>query len=414
MIRRTKASVRGRGASSGFELPPKYCSVRLISLSGEERELYDISHNRSKLELDEFLRQGTILKNYVHIFEMLVRLRQICDHPYLISSKKDIDETTILESTLSNLIVRNIAKNELRTEKERRKAEMSAKKETEGEASQVKEEVNEEKLLTELIETRGSRIKSSELYKTTLEQMKAHHLEECPICVEPIDDVVVTICLHTLCRDCLSRIVASKASCPFCKTELTNSDFISVPRMNGLLMDYKKEWKPSSKIAAITAVMNEILQKKEKIVVFSQFTGMLTLLEHAMSLGGIRFLRFDGSFTPVKRGKILEQFRKDEEISVLSVSLRAGGVGLNLTEANHVIICDPWWNPAIEEQAVDRIHRIGQKRDVFVYRFICKDTVEEKILRLQENKRELFDLTMTVSAGERKEKNLEKIKFLLS
>eukprot|EP01017_Pseudomicrothorax_dubius_P043902 TRINITY_DN7377_c0_g1_i3.p2 TRINITY_DN7377_c0_g1~~TRINITY_DN7377_c0_g1_i3.p2 ORF type:complete len:110 (-),score=26.49 TRINITY_DN7377_c0_g1_i3:162-491(-) len=94
--------------------------------------------------------------------------------------------------------------------------------------------------------------------------------------------------------------------------------------------------------------------------------------------------------------------------------LYSRGVGLNLTEANHVIICDPWWNPAIEEQAVDRIHRIGQKRDVFVYRFICKDTVEEKILRLQENKRELFDLTMTVSAGERKEKNLEKIKFLLS
>lgn len=126
-----------------------------------------------------------------------------------------------------------------------------------------------------------------------------------------------------------------------------------------------------------------------KALVFSQFLGMLALIKEKLKEQEIPFVYFDGSTSTTDRQKAIESFQNDEECRVFLISLKAGGVGLNLTAADYVYIVDPWWNPAVEQQAIDRTHRIGQTKNIFAYRMICKDTIEDKILQLQERKRSL-------------------------
>jgi SNF2 family DNA or RNA helicase len=126
--------------------------------------------------------------------------------------------------------------------------------------------------------------------------------------------------------------------------------------------------------------------------VFSQFVGMLTLLKEKLTAEGIEFCYLDGSTTD--RAAVVERFQGNAAIPVFLISLKAGGVGLNLTGADTVIHFDPWWNPAVEDQATDRAHRIGQTRAVTSYKLITRDTVEEKILILQNRKREVIRNTL--------------------
>jgi SNF2 family DNA or RNA helicase len=123
-----------------------------------------------------------------------------------------------------------------------------------------------------------------------------------------------------------------------------------------------------------------------KILVFSQFTEMLSLIRNELEEEQIKFAYLDGSTNANKRKKEVTTFQEEEDIKVFLISLKAGGVGLNLTAADYVYIVDPWWNPAVEQQAIDRAHRIGQKKNIFAYKMICKGTVEEKILLLQAKK----------------------------
>jgi len=121
----------------------------------------------------------------------------------------------------------------------------------------------------------------------------------------------------------------------------------------------------------------------------------------------------DGSLAQKKRAEVLEEFKTNNTIHVFLISLKAGGVGLNLVVANHAFLIDPWWNPAVEEQAIERVHRIGQKKKVQVIRFICKETVEERIIELHNYKKELFDSTVTFNQEERKALNAENFKYLM-
>ena len=126
-----------------------------------------------------------------------------------------------------------------------------------------------------------------------------------------------------------------------------------------------------------------------KALVFSQFLGMLGLIRAKMEELGIKYEYFDGSTSAPDREKAIQSFQREDEVRVFLISLKAGGVGLNLTAADYVYIVDPWWNPAVEQQAIDRTHRIGQTKNIFAYRMICKDTIEDKIIQLQEKKRAL-------------------------
>lgn len=148
----------------------------------------------------------------------------------------------------------------------------------------------------------------------------------------------------------------------------------------------------SGKLDLFSELLEEVMDGGHRVLVFSQFTAMLALLKERLAAEGIEFCYLDGSTT--NRAAVVEKFQNDAAIPVFLISLKAGGVGLNLTGADTVIHFDPWWNPAVEDQATDRAHRIGQTKVVTSYKLITRDTVEEKILTLQNRKREVIQATI--------------------
>ncbi len=152
----------------------------------------------------------------------------------------------------------------------------------------------------------------------------------------------------------------------------------------------------SSKFEVMLVMLEEIISQGHRVLIFSQFTSLLALLKKELDERKIEFCYLDGQTT--KRQAVVNDF-KESSCPVFLMSLKAGGVGLNLVEANYVFLLDPWWNPAVEAQAIDRVHRIGQKRAVNAYRFIAKDTVEEKILELQKTKRHLSSEILGQKSG---------------
>ncbi len=151
-----------------------------------------------------------------------------------------------------------------------------------------------------------------------------------------------------------------------------------------------------------------------KALVFSQFLGMLALIRQRLDELGVKYEYFDGSTSAPDREKAIQSFQNDTSCRVFLISLKAGGVGLNLTAADYVYIVDPWWNPAVEQQAIDRTHRIGQTKNIFAYRMICKDTVEDKILSLQEKKKALAADLITDDSGFVKNLTREDLEYLFS
>ncbi|MCB0698700.1 MAG: DEAD/DEAH box helicase [Chitinophagales bacterium] len=153
---------------------------------------------------------------------------------------------------------------------------------------------------------------------------------------------------------------------------------------------------------------------KHKALVFSQFLGMLGLIREELEKQNIPFAYFDGSTTATQREQEIQKFQQNDDCRVFLISLKAGGIGLNLTAADYVYIVDPWWNPAVEQQAIDRTHRIGQTKNIFAYRLICKDTIEEKMLQLQERKRALASDLVSEDNAFLKKLTKEDITFLFS
>ncbi len=149
----------------------------------------------------------------------------------------------------------------------------------------------------------------------------------------------------------------------------------------------------SGKFSDVMHTLENILTKGSKVLIFSQFVKHLDIFRKHLKKEHISFSYLDGS--TMNRQDVVTEFKTKEEIQVFLISIKAGGVGLNLTEADYVFILDPWWNPAVEQQAIDRTHRIGQKNTVFIYKFITKNSVEEKILALQERKRRIADSLIT-------------------
>jgi SNF2 family DNA or RNA helicase len=156
--------------------------------------------------------------------------------------------------------------------------------------------------------------------------------------------------------------------------------------------DEDGEPRASSKLRRLMSALDETVAGEHKALVFSQWTSLLDRVEPQLNKRGIEFCRLDGSTRD--RGAVVEKFQSADGPPVMLISLKAGGTGLNLTAADHVFLLDPWWNPAVEQQAADRAHRIGQDRPVFVYRLVASDTVEERILVLQDKKRALAEAAL--------------------
>ncbi len=178
------------------------------------------------------------------------------------------------------------------------------------------------------------------------------------------------------------------------------------------LLDKKKVGAGSAKLETLLAQLAEVTDEGHKALVFSQFTSLLAIVRTQLDQQGIVYEYLDGR--TVKRQAKVERFQTDPECRLFLISVKAGGQGLNLIAADYVFILDPWWNPAVEAQAVDRAHRIGQDRHVFAYRLIARDTVEEKILQLQDRKRNLAEAIISSDNSVMRNLTAEDLQLLLS
>ncbi|KAL0911367.1 hypothetical protein M5K25_019503 [Dendrobium thyrsiflorum] len=226
----------------------------------------------------------------------------------------------------------------------------------------------------------------------------------------------VTSCDHSFCKGCLIEYSAASGDvlCPTCDRPLTvdltancnSGGKTSASSMKGckrsrILRRIDKDYfKTSTKIDALKEEIRNMIEGdgSAKGIVFSQFTSFLDLINFSLQESGITCVQLVGSMSLPEREKAIKTFTDDANCKIFLMSLKAGGVALNLTIASNVFLMDPWWNPAVERQAQDRIHRIGQFKPIRTVRFIIANTIEERILRLQEKKELVFEGTVGNSA----------------
>jgi superfamily II DNA or RNA helicase len=178
------------------------------------------------------------------------------------------------------------------------------------------------------------------------------------------------------------------------------------------LLDRASKDIPFAKLGVLCPYLEELVSEGHKALVFSQFTSMLSIARQHLEQLGINYVYLDGQTR--HRKKVIQQFQEDPNVGVFLISLKAGGLGLNLTAADYVFLLDPWWNPAVEAQAIDRSHRVGQTKPVFAYRMICRGTIEEKIAKLQVQKKKLADAILEVEGNILKDMTREDLELLLS
>ncbi len=179
------------------------------------------------------------------------------------------------------------------------------------------------------------------------------------------------------------------------------------------LIDPSRNEDASAKLDMLLPQLAEVVEEGHKVLVFSQFTSFLALVKQRLDAEGLTYEYLDGRTR--NREERVNNFQTNPKIPIFLISLKAGGLGLNLTAAEYVYLLDPWWNPAVEAQAIDRSHRIGQVNNVFAYRLIAKDTVEQKILDLQQKKRDLADAILNAdNRGVIQGLTRDDLEFLLS
>jgi DNA repair protein RAD5 len=297
-----------------------------------------------------------------------------------------------------------------------------------------------------------------------LRQIQTESSGECPICTEePMIDPAVTACWHSACKKCLEDYVSHQTDkgeiprCFSCRENLNPRDVFeiikhsneslagspassesdedlysgtrqtsSAPRISlRRLRPLSPSASTSAKIGSLLAHL-QTLPRNTKSVVFSQFTSFLDLISPQLTRHKIHHLRFDGTMSQKTRSGVLRAFNAENASDpsaprVLLLSLRAGGVGLNLTAANRVFMMDPWWSFAVEAQAIDRVHRMGQTQKVEVIRFVVKESIEGRMLRVQERKMVVAGTLGVGQSGaggeggedEKKKRRIEELQMLL-
>ncbi|XP_057526448.1 DNA repair protein RAD16 [Amaranthus tricolor] len=354
LLRRTKT-----GRASDLALPPKILSLRRDSLDIREEDYYQSLYTESQAQFNTYANKGTVMNNYAHIFVLLTRLRQAVDHPYLV------------------------------------------------------------------VYSRANSSQSESGIETDIAE------QTCGICHDPIEDPVVTSCGHVFCRVCLIDYSSSlgQTSCPSCskpltadftsnssrgqKAKTTLAGFRSSSILNRVHLD---DFQTSTKIDALREEIRFMIERdgSAKGIVFSQFTSFLDLIMYSLKKSGITCVLLEGSMTVAARDNAIKRFHEDSGCRIFLISLKAGGVALNLTVASHVFLMDPWWNPAAERQAMDRIHRIGQYKPIRIIRFVIENTIEERILKLQEKKELVFEGTVGGSAAALSKLTEADLKFLFA
>uniref|UniRef100_A0A0D3GWZ4 Uncharacterized protein n=1 Tax=Oryza barthii TaxID=65489 RepID=A0A0D3GWZ4_9ORYZ len=365
LLRRTKETLID--GEPIIKLPPKTINLDKVDFTKEERAFYLTLEERSRQQFKAYAAAGTLKQNYANILLMLLRLRQACDHPLLVkghqSEYKGDGSIEMAKQLPKEMIINLLAKLEVG--------------------------------------------------------------EFCSVCSDVPEDAVVTMCGHVFCYQCIyERITTDENMCPspncgntlstdsvfssgalrICMSGVSSSHASGSSSLDDESSSISQTSYISSKIQAAIDILNSIINTYAltdsdtvesnpsrvapvKAIVFSQWTGMLDLLELSLNSNLIQYRRLDGTMSLNSRDKAVKDFNTDPEVRVMIMSLKAGNLGLNMVAACHVILLDLWWNPYAEDQAIDRAHRIGQTRPVTVSRLTIKDTVEDRILALQEEKR---------------------------
>ncbi|KAI1469732.1 SNF2 family N-terminal domain-containing protein [Daldinia caldariorum] len=246
----------------------------------------------------------------------------------------------------------------------------------------------------------------------------------CCICDEPAEEAIRSKCKHDFCRSCAQHYVNSQGApdCPRCHIPLSidleqpeiEQDAILVKKSSIINRIKMENWTSSSKIELLVHELHRLRSDSasHKSIIFSQFTTMLQLIEWRLRRAGITTVMLDGSMTPAQRQASIDHFMKNVDVECFLVSLKAGGVALNLTEASRVFIVDPWWNPAAEWQSADRCHRIGQTRPCIIKRLCIEDSVESRIVALQEKKANMIRSTVNSDEASLEALTHEDLQFL--
>eukprot|EP00010_Vexillifera_abyssalis_P009336 CAMPEP_0201546324 /NCGR_PEP_ID=MMETSP0173_2-20130828/2634_1 /ASSEMBLY_ACC=CAM_ASM_000268 /TAXON_ID=218659 /ORGANISM="Vexillifera sp., Strain DIVA3 564/2" /LENGTH=954 /DNA_ID=CAMNT_0047954953 /DNA_START=468 /DNA_END=3329 /DNA_ORIENTATION=- len=382
LLRRTKEQRSQFSADQSIvPLPPRIVRVRFVDLSPPEREFYDALQQVSNHKFEHYASTNTVSQNYARILELVLRLRQACDHPYLVAQKALCDAYTQTAQ------------------------QQSSNTTTTTSSSPSQPLLNEDDF-------------------------------ECVLCMENLDvqHYVVTPCEHHFCYQCICDHLKQKTNgdgtcrCPNCRLLLKNgfNDFSEVrlkpqskptsssstsslalptyvniasaakrsnQKKSSVSSDGRVLWggvpfKTSTKVSLLIQELSELRKKDASVksIVFSQWTNMLDVVEAALLLNNLGYERLDGSMTPLARTKAIRRFQQVGNSRIFLISMKAGSQGLNLIRASRVFLLDPWWNPATEQQAIDRVHRLGQTRPVIVTRFVIRNSIEQKILKLQQAK----------------------------
>lgn len=373
VLRRTKDMKTPTGEAL-VPLPPKTVDIEEIELSQPEREVYDHIYTRAKRTFAANVEAGTVLKAYTSIFAQILRLRQSCCHPLLTRNQ--------------NLV-----------------ADEEDAKELADAATGLADDMDLQSLIERFTAATDDSEDSNAFGAHVLAQIRDEAENECPICSEePMIEQTVTGCWHSACKKCLMDYITHQTDkgeiprCFNCREVLNTRDIFEVVKdeRHPDSLDGKSRISlqrlgsnSSAKIGALLTHLKALRRELPgtKTVVFSQFTSFLSLIEPALTRASIPFLRLDGSMAHKSRTAVLVEFASSKKGTVLLLSLRAGGVGLNLTMAKRVYMMDPWWSFAVEAQAIDRVHRMGQTDEVKVCRFIVKDSVEERMLKIQDRKK---------------------------
>jgi SWI/SNF-related matrix-associated actin-dependent regulator of chromatin subfamily A3 len=349
-----------------LRLPELSEYVHKVKLLPHEQEKYDALEAQAKGTLDLYRRnvrshdrQASV--TYRHLLEVLLRMRQLCNHWKLIHDER-----------LAPLL-----------------------KQLEAEAVVDLTEENKQALQNML-------------------QLSIESQEDCPICLDTLNDPVITRCAHIFCNACIERVIETQHKCPMCRVELESLQSTTVkpakevaaavPLTQEQIKDKESlEKEASSKVEALLTILRaSATDPTNKTIIFSQWTSFLDLLQPHLQGAGFKYTRIDGSLPVAERDAALKALDNDPSITIMLASLSVCSVGLNLVAANQVVMADSWWAPAIEDQAVDRVHRLGQKRKTKVFRLVVEGSIEDRVIGIQNDKRKLMSLAFAEKDGKKR------------
>ena len=225
-------------------------------------------------------------------------------------------------------------------------------------------------------------------------QIRIENQEMCPICLDTMEQPVITACAHAYDKGCIEQVIERQHKCPLCRSDIESTLTLVSPAAELGEDEETVEADPQSPSSKIEALIKVLTAKGQapgtKTVIFSQWTSFLDIVEPHLQERGIGYTRVDGKMNSTKRDNSIHTFRTDPDCKALLASLNVCSVGLNLAVANQAILADSWWAPAIEDQALDRVYRLGQKRDTTVWRLVMEGSIEDRVLAIQENKRKLM------------------------